>query len=344
MKNKAIILRSMPAVLLLGAASAIAGACQPPREEAKQMGQSNDAPAGSSSSTPPRFGAVLPGVASTTNSPVPQALDCSRPLGIEEGGPQSRMYKGGCLQQFSYFYVPGGESRVDVLPPAAVGIHVKLGDTAPYDVGLARSGEIKIRSRNEPIPLYQATVVTPQGKVNLCDKQRGGASSSEPDELEGKAIAVPGFWERERKKQIYEVSGRKVFSLSCASGVVAKCIKWGYQPSETDAGQQDLYSACLHAARGQFTLEDNKSYTCDGTEIYLFNRKEKVDVPPGFIFEAAWGKDGILCMDRPRFTCCKFPTRSCDTKERRDWPEGVLIKTYSKENKGACPSSSEECK
>jgi hypothetical protein len=167
-------------------------------------------------------------------------------------------------------------------------------------------------------------------------------------------IAVPGYWKYEGGDYL-ETSpeGRKVFSLSCVTGVTAKCILRGYVPFpwSQDPREDDLYRACLHASRAEFSKGNQKqsiSYTCNGTIIDI---SDHLKIQTWDTFEAAWGKDGILCMNHSRYTGCEEELKNtppCQQEMAREdyWPEGVLIKTRSANNKargGKCPSDANLC-
>lgn len=96
------------------------------------------------------------------------------------------------------------------------------------------------------------------------------------------------------------------FSISCVSGVQAKCLRWGYRPwARAPVGDADLgpyYNACLRAARADYCGDDQPT-TRDGTTIDLYDRvgvqKPESD-PAEFPFEAGWGAHGAVCVQHPR--------------------------------------------
>jgi hypothetical protein len=98
--------------------------------------------------------------------------------------------------------------------------------------------------------------------------------------------------------------GQGGFSLTCTSGAVGKCIRWGYRPWEERPGGPPLaalHQACVHMARADYG-GDGRANTREGTLIYWCDRfgihpcGEAVPAP----FEAAWGRDGAVCVARPR--------------------------------------------
>lgn len=98
--------------------------------------------------------------------------------------------------------------------------------------------------------------------------------------------------------------GRGSFDLTCTSGAVGKCIRWGYRPWEGEPGglpMQALHQACVHMTRADYGGDGHPS-TRDGTQIDLYDRFgiQKPDRILPMTFEAAWGTEGAICVARPR--------------------------------------------
>ena len=98
--------------------------------------------------------------------------------------------------------------------------------------------------------------------------------------------------------------GKGGFDLTCTSGSVGKCIRWGYRPWEEQPGgppMRALYQACIHMARADYG-GDGHPTTRDGTMIDLYDRFgiQKADKEVPMAFEAAWGVDGAICVAHPR--------------------------------------------
>jgi hypothetical protein len=98
--------------------------------------------------------------------------------------------------------------------------------------------------------------------------------------------------------------GNGGFRLTCTSGAVGKCIRWGYRPWEEKPGGPPLaalHQACVHMARADYG-GDGRPTTREGMLIYWCDRfgvqpcGEDFPAP----FEAAWGKDGATCVAHPR--------------------------------------------
>lgn len=98
--------------------------------------------------------------------------------------------------------------------------------------------------------------------------------------------------------------GRGGFDLTCTSGAVGKCIRWGYRPWEgefTGPPMPALHQACVHMARADYGGDDQPS-TRDGTQIDLYDRFgiQRPDGAVPMTFEAAWGAEGAICVARTR--------------------------------------------
>jgi hypothetical protein len=98
--------------------------------------------------------------------------------------------------------------------------------------------------------------------------------------------------------------GRGGFDLTCTSGAIAKCIRWGYRPWEEQAGGAPLgalHRACVRMARADYG-GDGSANTRDGTPIHICDRFGIRPCRAGapLAFEAAWGERGATCVARPR--------------------------------------------
>jgi ADYC domain len=98
--------------------------------------------------------------------------------------------------------------------------------------------------------------------------------------------------------------GRGGFDLTCSSGAIGKCIRWGYRPWDERPGGpplRALHRACVHMTRADYG-GDGSSATRDGTMISVCDRFGVQpcagDSPAAF--EAAWGVEGATCVARPR--------------------------------------------
>lgn len=120
---------------------------------------------------------------------------------------------------------------------------------------------------------------------SICEGQLGG-------------IFVPGSWDESGAHHAsIEIAGRVVdTSFSCPSGVVAKCVSWGYD------GGSDAHQACTRMARADY-CGTGVPYTQDGTAIDIEDSLgiQTASNPAGFTFEAGWGRDGAVCASRARY-------------------------------------------
>ncbi|MBD2747052.1 hypothetical protein IC232_10160 [Microvirga sp. BT688] len=91
--------------------------------------------------------------------------------------------------------------------------------------------------------------------------------------------------------------------FTCTSGAEGKCILMGYRPwdSRADVPMQDLHAACVHMMRADYG-GDNHPSTRDGTLVDVYDRfgMQKPDSVDPLPFEAAWGRDGAVCVAHPR--------------------------------------------
>jgi hypothetical protein len=98
--------------------------------------------------------------------------------------------------------------------------------------------------------------------------------------------------------------GRGSFELTCTSGAIGKCIRWGYRPWDERPGGAPLgalHRACVHMARADYG-GDGRTGTRDGTAVHICDRfgvRPCVSDAP-LAFEAAWGEHGATCVAHPR--------------------------------------------
>lgn len=169
---------------------------------------------------------------------------------------------------------------------------LRSADLVGATLGIAVAGtrvEITIRSVEEdrdavggPVLLHHFVVKDEAGTaVDLCMPDAHGRSLGFP---------VP--------------DGRGGFELTCTSGAVGKCIRWGYRPWEEQPDGPPLtalHEACVHMARADYG-GDGRASTRDGTMIYWCDRfgVHPCGEPTPPAFEAAWGREGAICIARPR--------------------------------------------
>ncbi|QRN97314.1 hypothetical protein JRI60_51670 [Archangium violaceum] len=121
-----------------------------------------------------------------------------------------------------------------------------------------------------------------------------------------RAMAVGGVWDASGAH--HDVSGK--LTLACETGVITKCIRWGYKPWASRGGQSlaELHQACTRMARADY-CGNGRSHTHDGTIIDIYDRVGVLSMtreasagwdPARASFEAAWGPDGATCLSRTR--------------------------------------------
>ena len=96
-------------------------------------------------------------------------------------------------------------------------------------------------------------------------------------------------------------------TISCISGVVAKCVRWGYPPWEKGPGGEDLapfHASCVRMARADY-CGDGAPHTKDGTSIDNFDdlgiQKRGAADDTSYVFEAGWSPQGAVCVARTRW-------------------------------------------
>jgi hypothetical protein len=132
-----------------------------------------------------------------------------------------------------------------------------------------------------PVVLYRFLVEDPVGGAfqNAC----------RPD-MRGRQLGLP----------LQKETG---VDLTCTSGAEGKCILMGYRPwdDRADVPMQDLHAACVHMMRADYGGDDRPA-TRDGTPVDVYDRFgiQTPDAVAPLPFEAAWGKDGAVCVAHPR--------------------------------------------
>jgi hypothetical protein len=124
-----------------------------------------------------------------------------------------------------------------------------------------------------------------------------------PDTKGDKRVVVyPGYFD-EQNRYIAD-AGR--FSMSCASGVESKCLRWGYLPwrraPNTGESLVPYFESCIHLARADY-CGDNRPSTLNGTSIDIFDRvgvQQQTLGYPELVFEAGWNTGGAVCVRRTR--------------------------------------------
>ncbi len=271
------------------------------------------------------------------------------------GGPQSYMVRGGGLETVEYLYSDANGDLGKVGDKDLRSHYYDIdagGRTIRSPLFLKRVGDQKIGTSTiflyEPI-VYDIRLEDEWKPRNLCQGQRFPMPGGPADAFEGKAVAIPGHWLSE---PIAKSRSDLPVTLSCASGVVGKCILRGYVPSDKEPSKQELFRACLYASRSQ-PNKAGTTHTCNGTIIDIYDEQgiQPIDpsLPATYTFEAAWNQDGLVCMNHPRYSGCtdalpKVPKCPDDIAQGNKWSafnKRILIKTRSVMVEGACPNTPE---
>ncbi|WNG41617.1 hypothetical protein F0U61_54015 [Archangium violaceum] len=121
-----------------------------------------------------------------------------------------------------------------------------------------------------------------------------------------RALPVSGVWDASGAH--HDVPGK--LTLACETGVISKCISWGYKPWARRNGLSlaELHQACTRMARADY-CGNGKSHTREGTVIDIYDGlgvlSRTTEASPGWeparaSFEAAWAPDGATCLSRTR--------------------------------------------
>lgn len=125
---------------------------------------------------------------------------------------------------------------------------------------------------------------------NLCQPDRNNMA---------KAIPLAGHWDRTGK----HINSKEI-TFACTSGVLAKCVRWGYKPWKTVRGRslQDFHQACTRMARADYCGNGNP-HTKEGTPIDVYDILgiQKQTIGSRMVFEAAWRPDGAAFIHRTRW-------------------------------------------
>lgn len=95
--------------------------------------------------------------------------------------------------------------------------------------------------------------------------------------------------------------------MTCASGAVGKCARFGYRPWAKGPKGEDLvpyHAACVHMVRGDY-CGDGLAHTRDGTSIDIYDdlgiQKPGTMDDSSYLFEAGWTPGGAACVAHTRW-------------------------------------------
>jgi hypothetical protein len=131
------------------------------------------------------------------------------------------------------------------------------------------------------------------------------ACAPDPDGAQ-KAIPVAGHWDNTGA----HINPGDTFTFGCTSGVIAKCVRWGYKPWKTVNGTSlaPFHQACTRMARADY-CGTGISHTRNGTLIDMYDilgiqvrTPDDTSAPEHRMrFEAAWTPDGAYCVSKARW-------------------------------------------
>lgn len=277
---------------------------------------------------------------------------------IRNPRPQAPHYRGQCLEGAAYFK---GDSQQPGIYMGYKGEDEPVAAVKVTDTGLRH-----ITHGGQALPLYDVTTL--DGQRNFCEGEvydatpeeiqaqcpQGGNDCSYFAKLKNKAVLIPGYW----SSATWNPSATS-YTLSCFSGVLAKCMHWGYMPGVNHQNDPTkpltpYFQACVLASRARYEAAvQDPSYTCAGTKIDIYDnlgiQRKKVQ---DFSFESLWSKDGLVCLRRPRY-------KHCDTLQvspactdpvsdvNQDWTGGqglIAVSSSDGYDIGQCPNTLNSCK
>lgn len=248
----------------------------------------------------------------------------------------------------SRIWVEDGELRGELQGKTLVGkgmekVEIKANLRNGRDPGLLRVAAVK-RNEGEIKPdggiryLYQMEHSADGGHTwttGLCVRAAG-----RPESLW--AIPVAASVDKTGKVTSTPPDAHLVhLSLSCGLGAVAECVSWGYGPGKKPGA---TFQACIRAARADYCATGEKAdNTCPGTEIEHWSPDE-AQGPEKLPFEAAWGADGVICRDHPRWSFlpggCEVPVcHKVEEAQKIAAQKGKTILFYT----GSQPHQANKC-
>ncbi len=154
--------------------------------------------------------------------------------------------------------------------------------------------DIQPDSEDKDRESYLYTVIyysaTDNSWYHLCQPDLAGITQ---------AIPLTGRWD---KTGAYIDDDSITFA--CTNGALGKCVRWGYKPWKSIKGKslRDSHQACTRMVRADY-CGNGIGHTKDGTLIDVYDRLgiQQRTKNSGMSFEAAWGVDGAVYLNRTRF-------------------------------------------
>ena len=197
-------------------------------------------------------------------------------------------------------------------------------------------GTVLSSNRDPSLQLRIAAVKTdwqdPSGEITLYSITAWDAKAAAWKEVcaadpwgERWAIAVAGRWDESGTHQP-DPAG---FTFACTSGVIAKCVRWGYKPWKTLNGTDlaPYHQACTRMARADY-CGDGTAHTVNGTLIDLYDtlgiQARTPDVTDMF-FEGTWTPDGAYCLGKVRWQNLAVTEPEGVCYKKLKWLSGTLL-------------------
>lgn len=191
-----------------------------------------------------------------------------------------------------------------------VGMVLTLGDPGGAQRSI-RIDAVQADPKAGEITLYALSVFDPASGTwgNLCSPDADGVAMGFP---------LSGTWTASGE----HVPSEHAFSMTCTSGVNAKCVRMGYKPWKSRDGTSlwDLHQACTRMLRADY-CGDGAPHTRDGTQVELYDTVGIQSREPGsgLRFEAGWRADGAVCVRKvriPEITTLDAVVQSCPARLR----------------------------
>ncbi len=146
---------------------------------------------------------------------------------------------------------------------------------------------------------------------------RIAAVEADPDDRSGtvwlhtvEALQNDGRWANlcsagpDGRQQGFPFWGPKGLELTCSSGAIGKCVRFGFRPWAFGTDGRSLaaqHAACVHMVRGDYG-GDGDAWTRNGMRIDLYDTQglQKPDLDPAQAFEAGWSAEGAVCVHHVR--------------------------------------------
>ncbi|MFO0580235.1 MAG: ADYC domain-containing protein [Polyangia bacterium] len=171
--------------------------------------------------------------------------------------------------------------------------------------------------RTDPRDPAAEIVLYSLSAYNLSTGTQDNVCSPDP---EGERWATPvyGTWDGSGA----HLDSPTQFLFACTSGVIAKCVRWGYKPWKVlgDRSLAEYHQACTRMARADY-CGDGVSYTQDGTLIDLYDdlriqQRAPLELSSLLLFDAAWTPQGAYCIAKDRWLSLQAlgPMLSCKTR------------------------------